>query len=238
MTLNQFTFFAAIAKHGSLTGASRELRISQPSVSQQLRFLERDYGVKLYRRNGRGIDLTEAGRFFLSRITPILKQVAQIKSNFPRTAARRESGRLKVGGTYNASTLLLPALAARFKKRHPQAEVELRTVNVPQLEQLVANAQIEIGVSTHAPRHPALAGEPLRREEMVLFVSPGHPLARKSRVTQADLRAFPLVVRSVRSVPGTTRDSAGRRADREPAKGVPTLRWRRASPPARAACGG
>src|SRR3989304_3744965 len=158
MTLNQFTFFAAIAKHGSLTGASRELRISQPSVSQQLRFLERDYGVKLYRRNGRGIDLTEAGRFFLSRITPILKQVAQIKSNFPRTAARRESGRLKVGGTYNASTLLLPALAARFKKRHPQAEVELRTVNVPQLEQLAANAQIEIGVSTHAPRHPALPG--------------------------------------------------------------------------------
>jgi len=204
MTLNQFMFFAAIAKHGSLTKASRELRISQPSVSQQLRLLERDYGVKLYRRNGRGIELTEAGRLFLSRVAPILKQVEQIRRIFPRPAARRESVRLKVGGTYNPSTLLLPALAARFKKKHSQVEVELRTVNVPQLEQLVANAQIEIGVSTHPPRHPALVGEPLRREQMVLFVSPSHPLARKSLVTLADLQVFPLVVTWVRNAPGTT----------------------------------
>ncbi len=204
MTLNQFTFFAAIAKHGSLTRASQELRISQPSVSQQLRLLERDYCVKLYRRHGRGIELTEAGRLFLSRIAPILEQVAQIKSTFSQQKVRAETGRLKIGGTFGPSTLLLPALAARFKKTHSEIEIELRTRSVQRLEQLLLKGHVEIAVSTHRPHHAELAWEPFRRERMVLFVSAAHPLAQKSKVTLVDVQAFPLVIRSIRGVQGAT----------------------------------
>jgi DNA-binding transcriptional LysR family regulator len=204
MTLNQFTFFAAIAKHGSLTRASQELRISQPSVSQQLRLLERDSGVKLYRRNGKGIELTEPGWLFLSRISPILEQVAQIKSIFPRREEGAETGRLTIGSTFGPSTLLLPALAARFKKTHTEIEIELRTRSAQRLEPLLLNGHVEIAVSTHRPHHPELAWEPFRRERMVLFVSPTHPLARKSKVTLVDVQAFPLVIRYVRGVQGAT----------------------------------
>ena len=205
MTLNQFTFLAAVAKHGSLTRASQELRISQPSVSQQLRLLERDYGVKLYRRSGRGIELTGTGRLFLSRITPILEQVAQIKSIFSQQEKRAETGRLKIGGTFGPSTLLLPSLAARFKKTHSEIEIELRTRSVQRLEQLLLNGHVEIAVSTHRPHHhPGLAWEPFRRERMVLFVSTAHPLAQKSKVTLVDVQAFPLVIRSIRGVQGAT----------------------------------
>ena len=204
MKFNQFTFFAAIAKHGNLTKASQELNVSQPSISQQLRLLERDYGVKLYRRSGKGIELTDAGRLFLSRVAPILKQVAQIKSIFPKREVRAEAGRLKIGGTFGPSTLLLPALAARIKKSHPEIEIELRTTSVDQLEQLLLNGHVEIAVSTHLTHHPELAWEPFRRERMVLFVSSAHPLARKSKVTLVDVQAFPLVIRSIRGVQGAT----------------------------------
>jgi DNA-binding transcriptional LysR family regulator len=122
MALNQFTFFAAIAKHGSLTRASQELRISQPSVSQQLRVLERDSGVKLYRRGGKGIELTEAGRLFLSRIEPILEQVEQIKSIFPLREEGAETGRLKIGGTFGPSTLLLPVRHRLHNKPVPRRD--------------------------------------------------------------------------------------------------------------------
>ena len=204
MTLNQFTFFAAIAKHGSLTRASQELRISQPSVSQQLRVLERDSGVKLYRRSGRGIELTDAGRLLLGRVAPILEQVAQIKSIFSQREEGAETGRLTIGSTFGPSTLLLPSLAARFKKTHSEIEIELRTRSAQRLEQLLLNAHVEIAVSTHRPRHPELAWEPFRRERMVLFVSAAHPLARKSKVTLVDVQAFPLVIRSIRGVQGAT----------------------------------
>ena len=204
MTLNQFTFLAAVAKHGSLTRASQELRISQPSVSQQLRLLERDSGVKLYRRNGRGIELTEAGRLFLGRIEPILEQVAQIKSIFPLPEEGAETGRLKIGGTFGPSTLLLPSLAARFKKTHSEIEIDLRTGSVQRLEQLLFNGHVEIAVSTQRPHHAELTGEPFRRERMVLFVSPAHPLAQKRKVTLVDVQAFPLVTRYIAGVQGAT----------------------------------
>ena len=203
MTLNQFTFFATIAKHGNLTRASQELNVSQPSISQQLRLLERNYGVKLYRRSGKGIELTEAGRLFLSRIGPILEQVAQINAIFPQRAAKAEIGRLRIGGTFSPSTLLLPALAAQFKKNHPETEIELRTGNAQRLEQLLLNAEVEIGVSTHRPHHPELAWEPFRREKMVLFVSPAHSLARKSKVTLSEVLEFPVVIRYRKGAHGT-----------------------------------
>ena len=158
MTLNQFTFFAAIAKHGSLTKASQELHISQPSVSQQLRILERDSGVKLYRRSGKGIEPTDAGRLLLSRVAPILEQVAQIKSIFSQREEGAETDRLKIGGTFGPSTLLLPALAARLKKKHPEIEIELRTRSVQRLEQLLLSGHVEIAVSTHRPHHAGLTG--------------------------------------------------------------------------------
>ncbi|MDP2606151.1 MAG: LysR family transcriptional regulator [Deltaproteobacteria bacterium] len=204
MTLNQFTFFAATAKHGSLTRASQELRISQPSVSQQLRLLERDSGAKLYRRNGKGIELTDAGRLFLDRIEPILEQVEQIKSIFPKREVRTETGHLKIGGTFGPSTLLLPSLAVRFKKTHAEIEIELRTRSVQRLDQLLLNGHVEIAVSTHRPHHPELAWEPFRRQRMVLFVSSAHPLARINKVTLVDVQAFPLVIRYIGGVHGAT----------------------------------
>jgi DNA-binding transcriptional LysR family regulator len=204
MTLNQFAFFAAIAKHENLTRASEELHVSQPSVSQQLRVLERDYGVKLYRRNRKGIELTEAGRLFLTRIAPILEQVADIKKIFTIPVARAETSRLAIAGTFNSSTLMLPTLAARFQKKHPEIEIALRTGTAYQLEQLLVKAQVKIGVSTRRPGHPDLACERFRREKQVLFVSPAHPLARKSKVTLTDVQAFPLVIRSPQVTGGTT----------------------------------
>ena len=77
MTLNQFTLFAAVAKHLNVRKASEELRVSQPSVSQQLKQLEDRYGLKLYRRLSKGIEITEQGQAFLRNITPILEQVAK-----------------------------------------------------------------------------------------------------------------------------------------------------------------
>jgi DNA-binding MarR family transcriptional regulator len=78
MTLNQLASFAAVAHYSNLTMASAALRVSQPSISQHLRQLEQSYGVKLYRRLSRGIEITEAGQSFLRDIIPILALVAKL----------------------------------------------------------------------------------------------------------------------------------------------------------------
>jgi DNA-binding MarR family transcriptional regulator len=140
VTLNQFSFFAAAARHRNLTKASAELRVSQPSVSQQLKQLEERYGVKIYRRVSKGVEITEAGQGLLRMIIPILEQVARVEAGFKKTAAANAPELLAVGGTYSASAILLPRLLACLGKRHPKAELELQTNTSDQLERSVLSA--------------------------------------------------------------------------------------------------
>ena len=126
MTLNQFSFFATVAKHRSLTKASAELRVSQPSISQQLKQLEGHHGTQLYRRVNKGVEITEAGQLFLRTITPILEQVAQLEGGFKPPAPKSAREVLRVGGTDSVSAELLPSLLAVFRLRHPTAELEMR----------------------------------------------------------------------------------------------------------------
>jgi DNA-binding transcriptional LysR family regulator len=91
MTLNQFSSFAAVAKHLSLTKASLELHVSQPSISQQLKQLEDHHGTQLYRRLSKGIEITEAGQLFLRKIMPILDQVAKLEGRIQAAGAKTYS---------------------------------------------------------------------------------------------------------------------------------------------------
>ena len=127
MTLNQFGSFAAVAKDLNLTKASAELRVSQPSLSLQLKQLEDHHGAKLYRRLSKGIEITEAGQLLLRKIMPILDQVAQLERGFKPLQAIVTEAMLRTGGTFTTCAVLLPELLARLQQRYPQAKLECRT---------------------------------------------------------------------------------------------------------------
>src|SRR5438132_12460138 len=82
MTLHQLNIFAAAAKLLSVTKAGWELHISQPSTSQQLKLLEGEYEVRLYKKNGQRIELTREKRLFLKEAEPILHQMEKLKRIF------------------------------------------------------------------------------------------------------------------------------------------------------------
>ncbi len=75
MTLHQLKIWTTVAKQRSMTKAANELHIRQPSVTQQVKLLEKDYGLKLYNVNRRGIEVTQAGRVVLKYAKRILSQV-------------------------------------------------------------------------------------------------------------------------------------------------------------------
>ena len=123
MTLNQFSSFAAVAKHLSLTKASRELHVSQSSITQQLKQLEDHHGTKLYRRLSKGIEITEAGQSLLRKIVPILEQVARLEGGGKLRQTVAAQARLRTGGTFNTCAVLLPELLARLQQRYPRASL-------------------------------------------------------------------------------------------------------------------
>ena len=146
MSLNQFMVFAAVAKHRSVSRGAEELYISQPSVTQQLKLLEENYNVKLYKRSGRGIELTEAGRVFLRGVNAMLKQHEKLKQTLNTTFPAIKADSFTVGGTYSPSLSLLPSLLVIFKKRHPQRQLTLRIDNWQNIERLVLKSEVDIAV--------------------------------------------------------------------------------------------
>ena len=194
MTLHQFEIFTAIAKYGNLSRASLELNVSQPSVSQQMKLLQKNYGAKLFARTARGVDLTDAGRRFLAGIQPILAQVARLKTFVPRQTDSPEAKVLVIAGTYAASASLLPTLIARFRKTHPRIEIDHKVANLGDIERLVLKGQAEIGLTTVFPKSPRIAVEPYRKELLLFLVSNTHRLARKRAISLREFQRLPLII--------------------------------------------
>lgn len=191
MTLHQLRIFSSIAKCLNVTKASAELHISQPSVSQQVKLLQQEYGVTFYKKTPRGIRLTDDGRLFLKEIEPILVQFDLLKKKC-RARAKVES--LTVGGSHSPSSSFLPLVASIFKKDHPEAKLTLRTDNSDVVERMVIDSEVEIGVITNSLASPHLFYEPCREEELVFFAPQEHPLAKRKNVSLDDLGSVSLVL--------------------------------------------
>src|SRR5207302_11479 len=102
MELRHLRYFVAVAEEGHVTRAAQRLGIQQPPLSQQIRALERELEVQLFRRKPRGVELTQAGEAFLGEARAILARVEQARAAARRTA-RGEAGRLGIGFTSSAS---------------------------------------------------------------------------------------------------------------------------------------
>ena len=204
MTLHQLRIFEAVVRHLNLTRAAAELHISQPSVFQQVKLLGEEYGVKLYRKIGRGIELTDDGRSFLSNARPILFHVEKLKRNFTSNLNDSKTGNLTIGGSFGPSASFLPLLSAHFRKTHPQVHVTLLTNLSPVIEKLVLNSEVDIALITNPSHSPSLIYEPCRKETLVTFVSVKHPLAKRRELNLAELARAPLIVRKGKADVGST----------------------------------
>src|SRR5262245_28253161 len=204
ITLSQISLFAAVAKHVSITKASLEFRVSQPWVSQQLKQLEDHYATKLYRKVGRGIEITDRGQLFLRNISPILDQVQRLESQFTKSPVKTDRDMLCVGGSFSACAALLPSLLARFRLKHPAVELVIRSGTSVQLERLLLAARLDLAVTVRVAPSVELVSEPLRREKIALFVPASHFLAQRKNLRLAEVLAEPLIVRGGRGSDGVT----------------------------------
>ena len=195
MTLHQLEVFETVAKYLSITRASKELHVSQPSVFQQVKFLEDFCGVKLYKKIGRRIELTREGQSFQTDVQEILSRINKLRQKFGNTSLAASAAPLVIGASHAVSVSILLSLLATFKKKNPEVQVTLRTASSPRIEGFVLNAEAEIGVVTNPSGSPAFEVTPYRKERVVAFVAPGHPLAQKTHLTLSDVAQAPLIIR-------------------------------------------
>lgn len=187
MDVQALEAFWWIAQTGSFNRAAERLFLTQPSVTARIQALEKEIGQSLFERKPRGVRLTDAGRVLLPHAERVLQDVRRARQAVMdlQTAT---GGTLMVGSALTTSAYLLPQILSQFKSSHPNVEVLVRTGRSHQVQQLVLDDTVQVGL-VHAPlaSHAEIAAAPLSEEPILLVVHPSHPLAERSVVQLEEL---------------------------------------------------
>ncbi len=194
ITLPQLRAFVAVAHHRHFTRAADSLLVAQPSVSYQVRELERELGVRLIEVVGRRVYLTDDGERLAERGTALLNELADIEREM-REHGAGSVGRLRLGATRTIGGYALPTVLAGFHQSHPHVELNLTIANTRDVERMLLDRSLDIAVMEWKVTSPELTSCPLRRDALVLVAPPDHPLARAGQVQLEDLRGETFVMR-------------------------------------------
>ncbi len=167
MTLGQLRTLLAVARHGSIGRAAAELVVTQPAVSASIAALERDLGVPLLAREGRGIRLTPAGET-LARYAAECLALFEQGRDAAVAAAMPGRGRLRIAAVTTAGEYIVPPLLKSFHARYPEVEVFLEVGNRTMVLERLQGRQADLGVGGSPPEHGQIEGRPflLARHEL------------------------------------------------------------------------
>ncbi len=193
MEMHQLRYVVAVARAGNFSRAAEQCHVSQPSLSQQIRKLEEELGERVFDRMKRAARLTSSGHAFLRRAVRILEEVA---------AAQREAtearhllcGAVAVGVLPTIAPYLLPKALAQFTRQYPGVEVIVQEDTTAQLIKLLRGCEIDFAIASHPAAGEGLEISELFTEELLLALPPGHPLARKHKVSMSDLEGEKFIV--------------------------------------------
>jgi len=195
MELRHLRYFCAVAEHRSFTTAARQLNVSQSGVSGQVRDLEKEIGVSLFRRNQREVTLTPEGSIFFHEAREILIRADRAVELAVRSS-KGMSGTLTVGLCGPATAVFLPKLIQKFRKQLPGVTVALRELNTSEQIDALLNGHIDIaftrGISVESKallNHEFFLSEPL-----VVALPKGHPLVREQAVALNQLSKERLIL--------------------------------------------
>src|SRR2546426_9637643 len=192
LRLARLETLAAVARHGSFSHAARELHLSQPAVSMQVRQLELALGLPLLERVGKRAFPTKAGELLLAHAGRALREL-ETGLEVVQQLRGIVAGRIRLGTSASFSIYLLPPALRRFRSRYPRTELTVVTGNAPEIARAVVGRELDVGIVSLPVRERELAVSPFYRDEGVAIAPPDRRWRRGRRAAARDLVRAPLV---------------------------------------------
>ena len=189
VTLVQLRSFQSVAELGSFTLAADRLCLSQSAVSQAVAGLERMLGAQMFARGREGVSLTAAGTAVLSEVRLALAAVERLAICARSTAPL--SGSLRVGVVQSAAIQLFPAWVRKLRNAHPAVTISLYEGTDPEVLAWVASGVTEVGIASRT--HLGLEALPVFKDNYVVLLPKGHPLAGRRAINLRDLNGHRMV---------------------------------------------
>jgi DNA-binding transcriptional LysR family regulator len=216
LNLREIRAFVAVAQTGSFTRAAARLNVSQPALTVQIRRLEETLGARLFDRNSRMVTLTSVGRELLPVLHKSLADMQRVLDD-ARALGDGSRGTVRIACLPSFAAGRLPALIRDFRAEAPGVTFEIRDVVASMVNQLVRAGEFDLGVTGGEVTDAELEILHSAQDRLMVVCPRAHPLAKKRRVTAADLAGYPLVLTaagtSVRAIVDTAFDEAGRTPD-------------------------
>ncbi|GGC06393.1 MULTISPECIES: LysR substrate-binding domain-containing protein [Dyadobacter] len=186
--------FQAVATRLNFTRAASELFISQPAVTKHIHELESQLKIKLFERDGSKITLTQAGQLLLVHTKQILEAYRNLEFDI-NALAGRHSGILRLGASTTLAQYVLPPILAAFHNKLPDVQVTLTVNNTEQIEQLLQNKIIDLGVIEGYSKNTAIRYSEFLKDEIVLVSSLKNTFVKSGSILPQQLKEIPLLLR-------------------------------------------
>jgi len=193
ITLRQLRIFEAVARHTSISRGAKELHLTQPAVSLQMKQLEEQIGLPLIEQIGKRLFLTEAGHELRNHAQRFSMQTAELKAAMDQLR-NLERGVLRLA-VVSTANYFLPRLIASYSETHAGVRISLQVANREEVLAALADNRTDLAVTGQVPDGSNLVAQRFLDNPLVVIASPSHPLAARTLVPFRDLDQAVLVVR-------------------------------------------
>lgn len=201
MTLDQLRMFLAVAEHLHFTRAADTLYVTQPAISAAIQNLENEYGVKLFHRLGRHIEITEAGKLLQLEGPKILDQVA-LTERALKELNNLQRGELKIGSSLTIGNYWLPEKISQFQRGYPQININCTLANSEEISQGTANGKFDLGLiegEVKSDFNDILYREEIGSDRLLIIVGKHHPWFNQEKIKLKELNNTDWIMREAGS---------------------------------------
>jgi len=191
-SLRQLEVFLATARYENVTRAAETLAMSQSAASGSLKELERQFDMKLFDRLGKRLQLSELGQQLRPQVESLLEQARSLEQAL---TGEEVVGRLEIGATLTIGNYIAVNMIADFRQKNARSDIILRVANTETIAKQVAGFELDMGLIEGELQHPDLDIVHWRRDELVVFAAPNHPLSTSTALSDQDLLTLPWIVR-------------------------------------------
>jgi LysR family transcriptional regulator, transcriptional activator of the cysJI operon len=192
MNLRHYRIFLTVCETGKMTSAADVLFMTQPSVSQAIAELEKEYGVHLFERLNHRLYLTKAGEQLRTYAGNILNLCEQSKKEL---AGMAEPGSIRIGASLTIGMHVMPNLLKAYKAERPDVEIFSQVDNTSVIEKMLMEDKLDLGLVEGPVLAPQIREETLYDDELVIVCGQGHPFWQAGKIKIADLDGQAFIVR-------------------------------------------
>ena len=198
LNLNHLRIFYHAAKNQNFTAAAKELFITQPAVSAQIKSLENDCNLTFFKKRGRKVHLTDEG-YNLYEYSKKIFEYEHLIENAIEEMRELKCGLLRLGTTKAYARYFMPFMISTFRDKYPEIKIQLDEGSSLEMIHSLLSFRNEVAVIARAEDHPDVKFIPFTQEEIILIVSPNHPFAKRGSVSVQDLAKESIIMKELGS---------------------------------------